>query len=580
MTNKEIAKILHTFADYLEIGGENAFRVNAYRKAARAIDNCRQAVKDMPDFTSLPGVGKGMATVIQEILQTGRLEALEERKATLPPELPKLLEVPGLGPKSICLLYKELGIKNLQELKEAAEAEKIRGLPGFGPKKEQKILAGIEQLNTRPKRILLHEADLVAYVFQQKLQAIAEVEKVEVAGSVRRRKETIKDIDFVIATEKPTVVGEQIVQLPEVREVINQGSTKVSVILEVEQIVVSSDIRLVSLEEFASALHHFTGSKEHNVRIRQRAKQMGYKVSEYGMEEEEGKTITFTSEEELFSLLQLPYIVPELREDQGEIEQAESGTMPELISIEDYRGDLHMHTLYSDGAHSILEMALAAKERGYEYIAITDHSRSLQVASGLQIRDLEQQWKEIDEVNRQLKDEGITVLKGTEMDILPDGRLDYPDEVLAELDIVIASIHSSFRQDKETMTKRILQAMENPYVHIIAHPTGRLLLRRKGYELDLERIFQAAKETGTILELNANPHRLDLSAPKLKRMKEEYGLITTINTDAHSIQGLGLISYGIATARKGWLSKEDVLNTLPLKELKERLARKRAMIPK
>ncbi|WP_052807266.1 DNA polymerase/3'-5' exonuclease PolX [Risungbinella massiliensis] len=581
MNNKQVAGILHTYGDYLEISGENAFRVGAYRKAARAIENSRQAVADLEDLTSLPGVGKGTATVIAEILSTGKLLALEELKEALPPELPKLLNVPGLGPKSIYTLHKELGVRNLQDLRDVAEGQKIRGLSGFGPKKEQKILEGLEQLHARPERILLHEADLVAYRLLSQIQDMQEVKRVQLAGSIRRRKETIKDIDFVLSTLDPITVAKQIVSLPEVQEVVNHGDTKVSIIVKVEEIVVSCDVRLVTEEQFASALHHFTGSKDHNVRVRQRAKQMGLKVSEYGVENtESGETITFSSEQEFFDHLHLPYIIPELREDRGEMEQGDKANLPDLIEQHDYCGDLHMHTLYSDGANSILEMALAAKERGYEYIAITDHSRSLQVASGLSIKELEEQWKEIEDVNRQLKGEGITVLKGTEMDILPDGTLDFPDEVLRELDIVIAAIHINFRQSEEVMTRRILNAMENPYVNIIAHPTGRKLLQRDSYPVNLEKLFQTAKETGTILELNANPHRLDLNDEQLKRMKEEYGLMTAINTDAHSIEGLGMLPYGIATARRGWLRKEDVLNTLTLTELKKLLGSKRAKMNK
>lgn len=576
MTNKKIARILHTYADYLEISGENAFRVGAYRKAARAVENSRKSVSELEEYTVLPGVGKGTAAVIQEIVDTGALEALEELREILPPELPKLLDVPGLGPKSIHRLYKELHVKNLQDLRRVAEEQQIRKLSGFGPKKEQRILEGLDQLSSRPERILLPEADFVASRLLQQLSALDGVARVELAGSIRRRKETIKDLDFVVATEWAIDVTEKIVALPEVKEVINHGETKVSVVVEVEEITVSADVRLVSPEQFATALHHFTGSKEHNVRIRQRAKQRGWKVSEYGVENAEtGEIRTFDKEEEFFQYLDLPYIIPELREDRGEIEAADQQKLPDLVTMEQYRGDLHMHTLYSDGAHSIMEMALAAKKRGYEYIAITDHSRSLQVASGLSIKDLEEQWKEIDEVNRQLQGEGITVLKGTEMDILADGSLDYPDYVLQELDLVIASVHTNFRQDEETMTNRIIRAMENPYVHIIGHPTGRLLLRRESYALDLERIFQVAKKTGTILELNSNPHRLDLNDQHLKRMKEEYGVMTTINTDAHSIEDMSLIPYGITTARRGWLQKEDILNTLSLAELKERLALKR-----
>lgn len=575
MNNKQIAAILHQIADYLELSGENAFRVGAYRKAARAVENSRFSVSEEPErIPELPGVGKGTASIIQEILDTGTAGLLEELKEQLPPELPQLLLLPGLGPKSIYTLYKELGITNLEQLKESAENGEIRRLPGFGVRKEQKILEAIKQFNEQPERVLLSQAILVAERLLERLRVIPQISKAEVAGSVRRRKETIKDLDFVIATEEPEEVAERIAQIPEVIEVEAKGDTKVRVRVEVEDIIIGADFRMVSPEQFATALHHFTGSKEHNVRIRQRAKQFGWKVNEYGIvDAKTGETRTFPSEEAFFHHLDLPYIPPELREDRGEIERAEARELPRLIEKSDYRGDLHCHTLYSDGADSIYKMAHAAEKRGYEYLAITDHSQSLRVAGGLSVEDVRQQWEEIDRLNEEL--ENITILKGTEMDILPDGRLDFPDELLAEMDLVIASVHSSFRQSEEMMTRRLVEAMENPYVHIIAHPTGRLLLRREGYKLNLEHILQTAKDTGTILEINANPNRLDLSDELVKKAKEEYGILFTINTDAHSVNGFDLVDYGIATARRGWLEAKDVINTYSLAELKQILQRKR-----
>ncbi|SEM98912.1 DNA polymerase/3'-5' exonuclease PolX [Lihuaxuella thermophila] len=571
MKNAYISAVLQQLADFMELNGENPFKVGAYRRAARAVENSRVPVAEMMDrLEDLPGVGKGTAGVIEEIITTGTSRQLEELRQKLPSGLPDLLSLPGMGPKSIHALYRELNITNLNELKAAAEQEKIRSLPGFGPKKELKILEAIEQFQKRPERRLLHEAMLVATRVKDYLSDDGRILRVELAGSIRRRKETIKDIDFVVATREPKEVGEYIVSMPEVLEIVNQGETKVSVIVRVEGIEMNVDVRLVSPSQFASALHHFTGSKEHNVRIRQRAKQFGWKVSEYGIFDPETEvTQTFDDEAAFFAHLGLPYIPPELREDRGEMEKAERGKLPQLIEPGDYRGDLHMHTVYSDGADSILKMARAAREKGYEYIAITDHSRFLKVANGLTIEELKEQWAEIDEVNKEFDD--FTVLKGTEMDILPDGRLDFPDEILEQLDIVIASIHSSFKQDEQTMTRRIVEAMENPHVDIIAHPTGRLINRRHAYALDMDHIFQAAKDTGTILELNANPHRLDLNDEYLKKAKEEYGLTFTINTDAHSVEGLNNLPYGIATARRGWLEKGDVINTLPLEELKKRL---------
>lgn len=574
MKNGQIASILLKLADLLELSGENSFKVQAYRKAARMVESLRTPVGEMKGrLTEIQGIGKGTASVIEEILETGTTELLEDLLKKLPPELPDLLLLPGLGPRSVQILYRELQVTNLQELKQAAEQQKIRSLPGFGPKKEQKVLAAIEQFQNRPDRHLLHEALHVAVRMRDWLAEDQRVLRVELAGSIRRMKETIKDVDLVAATHHPVQVGERIVSCPDVVEVINQGETKVTVRVDADGIVLPVDVRLVKPEQFASSLHHFTGSKEHNVRIRQRAKQMGMRVNEYGvLEEETGKVVTYEDEAGFFAYLNLPYIPPELREDRGEIEAADAGMLPSLITRQNIRGDLHMHTRYSDGSHDILEMALKAKELGYEYIAITDHSQSLRIAGGLTVQQLEEQWEEIERVNREV--EGITVLKGIEMDILPDGSLDYPDEVLREFDLVIASIHSRFGQDEKTMTRRIIRAMENPHVHMIAHPTGRLLLRRDPYAVALDLVFKTAAETGTVLELNSNPHRLDLNDQWLKRAKDDYGVSFAINTDAHSREGLHNLTFGLATARRGWLTKDDVINTLPLQDLLRRLKKK------
>ncbi|RAL26792.1 DNA polymerase/3'-5' exonuclease PolX [Thermoflavimicrobium daqui] len=574
MNNKQIANTLHQLADFLEMKGENTFKVQAYRRAARAVESSRVSLTEIQDqLEQISGIGKGTASIIREIIETGQLAMLEEIRLQLPPELPKLLHLPGLGPKSIYTLYQQLGITNINELKELAEQQKVRSLPGFGPKKEEKILAAIENYSEGPARIYVHQAMFVAESLRVKLSTIDQVEQVELAGSIRRWKETIKDIDFVVATVHPIEVGKQIVSWSEVKQVIGQGETKVSITVDIEGIVMGVDFRLVTPEQFASSLHHFTGSKEHNVRIRQRAKQYGWKVSEYGIEDTKTKQMmTFQDEQALFAKLELPWIPPELREDRGEIEKAEQNQLPTLVQLSDYRGDLHMHTLYSDGANTVREMAEAAKELGYEYIAITDHSRSLKVARGLSIEEVYEQWEEIDKVNQMV--EGITILKGAEVDILTDGTLDYPDDLLQGMDIVIASIHSQFRLDEKAMTRRIIRAIEHPLVNIIAHPTGRLLLRRDPYEVNMDELFQAARDTGTILELNANPYRLDLKDTYLQQAKEEYGLKFTINTDAHAIGGLSQIQFGIATARRGWLEKEDVINTYSLSELKQVLRKK------
>lgn len=573
MNNTDVAFVLKQLADMMEIIGENPFKINAYRRAARAVENSRTALASLPQGPDeLPGVGKSTAAVIREIMNTGRSEQLERIRNELPPQLPELLSIPGLGPKSIQILYRELGITGVEELEQAVEAGRIRHLPGFGEKKERKLAEGIRQRKERPQRMLLVHALPLAERLLERLRKIPQVERVEPAGSLRRYKETVKDLDFVVATESPRQVAEAIIDLPEVVQVVNHGESKVSVIVEMEW-AIQVDVRLVRPQQFVSALHHFTGSKEHNVRIRQRAKELGWKVSEYGIHDPATEQdITFEEEREMFAKLELPYIVPELREDRGEMDMT-AEQLPQLLQSGDYRGDLHMHTRWSDGSATVEEMAVAAKKRGYSYIAITDHSQFLKVAGGLTADDLKRQREEIDQVNERV--DGITVLAGVEMDILPDGRLDYPDEVLQELDIVIASIHSAFHQGKEKLTRRMIGAMENPYVHIVAHPTGRLINRREPYALDLDSVFAAAKATGTVLELNANPHRLDLNDLYLKRGKEEFGLTFSINTDAHSPETLSHIHIGIATARRGWLEADDVINTYSLERLRERLAQKR-----
>ncbi|SFS72708.1 DNA polymerase/3'-5' exonuclease PolX [Marininema halotolerans] len=572
MDNKRVANMVHELADMMELQGENSFKVGAYRKAARAIENSRVALHELEKGPiELNGVGKGTAAVIQEILDTGQLQMLQELKAELPPELPPLLKIPGLGPKTVHTLYQSLGVTGLNELETVIEEGKVKQLPGFGPKKEKNIAEGIRKMKERPERYLLVDAYKVAEIIQARLRECPHVLRVELGGSLRRMKETVKDIDVVVATEHPKEVASVLKKMPEVADVINDGDRKVSLQVEME-IPIQVDVRFVLPHQFITTLHHFTGSKEHNVRVRRRAKTFGWKVSEYGIfDPETEEEHPFETEKDLYDRLDLPFIAPEMREDQGEFDRDEKD-LPKLLTNEDYQGDLHMHTRWSDGTASVKEMALTAQKRGYRYIAITDHSQSLKVAGGLTAEDLKKQREEINAVNEELS--GITVLAGVEMDILPNGQLDFPDEVLKELDWVIASVHTAFQQDEDTITKRMLQAMENPYVHMIAHPTGRLLNRREPYRVDMDRVFQCAKETGTILECNSNPYRLDLNDAYLRRAKEE-GITIAINTDAHSPQGMELIRYGIGTARRGWLEAKDVLNTWPLEKVLSRLQAKK-----
>lgn len=569
MNNKKIAKILHQLADLLELSGENVYRIRAYRRAARSIENSRQSLVPMTDrLEEIDGIGKGMAQVIQEIIETGTTQLLEERKQALPPGLIDLLQLTGVGPKTIHTLYQALKITNIDELKQAIANQKIRALKGFGPKKEQKILEAIQSYEQRPDRRLWPDALVLAERLVARIRELPLVEKAEIAGSLRRRKETIKDIDLVVATRHSHLVIDRIKNFPETKEMLQVGERKIHFLAQLDEVRLPVDVRFVTKEQFATALHHFTGSTDHNIRIRQIGKKLGYKVNEYGIEDmSTGEILTFETETDFFRQLQLPYMVPEIREDRGEIEAAKQDQLPNLVTEEMMKGDLHTHSLYSDGAHSIEEMVRAAITRGYQYLAITDHSRSLKVANGLTIEELIEQWEEIDRINEQFSN--FQVLKGTEVDILPDGSLDYPDDILSKMDIVIASVHTSFQLDQQTMTQRIIKAMSHPHVHIIGHPTGRLLLRREPYALDLDQIFRAAHETGTLLELNANPHRLDLNDQLLKKAKEEYHVKFSINTDAHAMEQLSLITFGIGTARRGWLEKDDIINMQPWEQAKK-----------
>lgn len=569
LSNRDVATIIFTLADYMEVDGANPFRVNAYRRAAQAVENLKSPLNEQLDeLTSIEGIGRGTAAVIREIALTGELQLLDEYKAKVPASVMQLLHIPGLGPKTVKTVFQKLGVTDIPSLKQAIVAGNVRKLPGFGPKKEANILAGIERFGKRPERLLLGQALPLAEALHAHIQVIPGVEKACLAGSVRRMRETVKDVDLIVATTDPVRVATAIVRLPDVAEVISHGETKVTILFDSEQLL-QVDVRLVKPAQFATTLHHFTGSKEHNVRIRQLAKQKGWKVNEYGVERQsDAEIVTFPSETAFYEQLGLPYIPPELREG-----EALPDDVPALVQLSDIKGDLHMHTVWSDGHHSVRQMAEAARAKGYKYIAITDHSRSLRVAGGLSIEELLAQREEIVAVNRELTD--IRVLAGVEMDILADGRLDYPDDVLQSLDYVIAAVHSGLQQDARTMTKRLLAAIENPYVHQIAHPTGRLLNRRDPYAFDVEEVFRRAGETGTILELNANPNRLDLNDRLLRRATEDFGVKIAVNTDAHRVENLDLMRYGIGTARRGWLTGADVVNAWSPDKLFAYLQRKR-----
>ncbi|MBC6974721.1 DNA polymerase/3'-5' exonuclease PolX [Bacillus sp. Xin] len=568
VNKKQVIKLLETIGLFMELKGENPFKISAFRKAAAALESDDRSLSEIEDFTKIPGIGKGTAAVIQEYIEAGTSEVLEELEKEVPSSLLPLLKLPGLGGKKVAKLYKELGVIDIETLQKACEENKVQALAGFGKKTEEKILEAIAQVGSRPERLPIAMVLPIAGEIEEKLSNIQEIIRFSRAGSLRRVRETVKDLDFIIATEDPAAVRERLLQFENMIEVIASGDTKVSVRLQYEYDI-SIDFRLVKPEEFITTLHHFTGSKDHNVRMRQIAKDKGEKISEYGVENlETGEVKTFETEEAFFAHFGLPFIPPEVREDGKEIELIQE--YPNLIQFSDIQGDLHMHTTWSDGAFSIEEMVQACRARGYKFMAITDHSQYLKVANGLTKGRLREQGKEIERINEKYPD--ITILHGIEMDILPDATLDFDDEVLVELDYVIGAIHSSFSQDRETIMKRLRTAIENKHVTMIAHPTGRLLGRREGYDVDTDLLIELAKETDTVLELNANPNRLDLSA-KLLKQAQDAGVKVAINTDAHTLEMLEDMETGVAAARKGWIQKDTVINTWDIERLLDYIKR-------
>lgn len=563
MNKKDIIQLLEKIALYLEIKGESNFRVSAYRKAAQAIERDERSLGEIDDFGQIKGIGKGTNAVISEFIETGNSVTLTELESEIPVSLLDLLHIPGLGGKRIAKLYQELNIIDIASLKEACTNASLEQLPGFGKTTVKNILKAINELNQRPERIPAAIMLSLAEKIEAALLEIPSIIRFSRAGSLRRMREMLKDIDFIIATENSRATGEALVNLDGVKEIIAHGDTKVSVVFA-DVYDISVDFRLVTKSEFATTLHHFTGSKDHNIVMRQIAKSRGEKINEYGVvNEETGKIQTFTSEEEFFAHFDLPFIPPEIREGTDEFIQMKE--KQSFISPEDILGDLHLHTTWSDGAGSIEEMVQAAIERGYKYMAITDHSKFLRVANGLYENRLKRQIEEIISIRDKYPD--FYIFTGTEMDILPDGSLDFDDEMLSKLDFVIASIHSSFNQTEEQIMHRLYQAMENPFVNLIAHPTGRILGGRAGYAVNVEKLIEKAVETGTALEINANPHRFDLSA-KWARIAEEQGAILSINTDAHNIQGLNHMGYGVSVAKRGFIQKDTVINTWSLEKLK------------
>jgi len=562
LNKKDLVGLLEKVAIYLELKGENPFRIAAYRRAAQGLERDVRSLKEIEDFTSIPGIGKGTNDLIQEFLETGSSEMLKQLEEEIPAGLIPLLKLPGLGGKRLAVLYKELDIVDADTLRAACIEGKVEKVKGFGKKTAENILNALSNQSERPERLPIAYMLGLAGVIETYLAAIAEIDRYHIAGSVRRLKETAKDLDFIIATKENDKVRKLLVEMDVVKDIIASGDTKVSVTLN-DEYEVDVDFRLVDEKEFYTTLHHFTGSKEHNVRMRQLAKKRGEKINEYGVEvEETGNLLHFDSEEAFFNHFGVDYIPPEMREDKGEIEAFKDKV--ELLRGNQIRGDLHMHTTWSDGAESLEEMVNHARMAGYEYIAITDHSKFLRVANGLTESRLRKQREEIERLNDKYDD--IRIFAGVEMDILPNGKLDFSDDFLKEMDVVIAAIHSSFNQSEEKIMDRLYTALENPYVDIIAHPTGRIIGRRSGYKVDVEALIRRAKETNTALELNANPQRFDL-ATKWLTAAQDAGVTIAINTDAHRGGTLNHMDYGVKMGRKAWLKQDAVLNTWKIDKL-------------
>lgn len=577
MRNREVAELFYEAADILEYQ-QVEWKPRAYRKAAQIIENLGEDIEKIyaregkAGLTRIPGVGKSIADHIAEYLETGKVEKFEKLREKAPSGTAELMEIRGLGAKKMKKLADTLGIKTLSDLKNAIIAQRLRRLEGFGEKSEKNLARAIEQYEKSHARIALGKALPLADEVISALKARCEsttykvdLSKIIYTGSLRRLKETIGDIDILAEAEKGETlkVMDCFVSLPDVDQVILKGSTKSSVILREGT---SIDLRVVPPESYGAALQYFTGSKEHNIELRNIAIKNGYKLSEYGLYlKESGKQIAGSSEEEIYERLGLAYIAPELRENRGEIKAAAKNALPKLIEAGNLRGDLHMHTTYSEGKDSLETMIGKAEALGYEYIAVTDHSRSQKVANGLEIETLKTQWEEIDKLSKQFR---IKILKGSEVDILRDGNLDYPDEILKELDVVVGAVHSGFALPERKMTERIVTALEHRYLDILAHPSGRLLGKRGPYAVNFEKIFEAAAAHGKVIEINSQPSRLDLNDELILRAKT-FGLKFCISTDSHSTTGLGLMRYGLGQARRGWLEKEDVVNTYPYPRLKE-----------
>jgi len=571
MKNQFVADVLYQIADLLDLKGEIFFKTRAYRTAAQAIevlDEDIEVVAKEGRLREIPGVGEALAKKIKELIDTGKLEYFEKLKKEIPMGLLNMLKIPGLGPKKVAAVYQHLGVKTIEELRQACLEGKLRTLDGFGETTENNILRGIQLLEKTRGRVLLNVAYEDGMKYIDYLKQCNEIQRLSIAGSLRRMKETIGDIDILASSDNPDKVMDYFVEYSDVQRILLKGSTKTSVVLKDDLQV---DLRVVKEESFGSALQYFTGSKEHNVKMRGIAIKQGFKLNEYGLfDKENNEYIVGKDEKEIYNKLGLMYIEPELRENRGEIEMAGKHKLPKLIMYNDVKGDFHVHSNWSDGSESIQTIAEYTQSKGYEYIGIADHSQSLKVARGLSEEKVVKKIKEVEKVNKKLFD--FKVLCGTECDIKPDGSLDYSDKVLKLFDFVYAGVHSTFKMTREEMTKRVTKAMENEHVDFLAHPTCRLIGRREPFDLDMEQVIDVAKETNTFLEINAFPDRLDLNDLHA-RLGKEKGVKFVLGTDAHSLTHLDFMQYGVATARRGWLEKKDVLNTYSLKEIERFLLR-------
>lgn len=576
MKNQEIAEIFNKIADILEIEEENPFRIRAYRKAAQNIEGLSKDIEDIvreKKLEEIPGIGKDLAQKIEEYVSKGKMKAYEDLKKGVSKGVLEFMEIPGVGPKTAKVLYKDLGIKNLKELQFKAKTGKIKHIFGIKEKTIENILRGIDFLKKSEGRTPLNVALNISEDIMGRLKKSKAVNRIEAAGSLRRRKETVRDIDIIATSNKPKEIMDIFVGLPYVKEVLAHGPTKSSVITK-ERIQV--DLRVVEPGSFGSALAYLTGSKAHNIKLREMGVKKHFKINEYGVfslkgagaKGKAGRKIAGKEEDEIYRSLGLSYVPPEMREDRGEIELAKNDKIPKLLDIADIKADLHVHSEASDGTLSLEEIAEISKKKGYKYIVITEHSKTLKIAHGLSEKELFSEMKKIDKLNKRLR--AFRILKGIEVDIMGDGTLDYKDNVLRELDFVIASVHSGFKQSKEALTGRILRAMENNFVRMIAHPTGRLMGVRDAYEIDMQKILKTARDTNTALEINAYPDRLDLNDINCKSAKE-IGVMLGIGTDSHTKEQFDNMIYGVYVARRGWLGKKNILNALDLDDFLKRI---------